>query len=507
MILRKTKFLILLFVVPLSFGLTIFDAQAKTCRVENYSKANISDGRIRTPDQAQIQRAINDCAGKGEVILKEDKIYTIGTIELKSGTNLNLNGATILLSSQKDCYWTEGRNEPALIDAISVKNITINGPGLIKRDEELKRGMTIMKFSAVENVKLKNFKIDTSRADWNSYEGFHILFSAGTNHNGKWQSSKDITIDGITIRGRIDKGFKKHPWGGNDGIHIQNSKDVLIKNCDIQTSDDGIVVTTPRPDPVIPGMFGGSISKNLKEKLALENFRAENCKVSSISSALKFGTGTFADIRNVTFQNIKIYSMGRAIRAISFYLHGGGNVEHVKFKDITIKKGVEKWFSCGGLSGGGCKWGYTGDYCYGTCFRSTERQNTLNDILYSLGEIKDIVFENINQESSWTNISFKNPVKKTITNGKTTFSVKCDYLRPNCNKKPDLNNWRKRWKCCNSSSIIGNLSPDLNNDNKVNVIDLGILLSGWNKGNQLPDLNKDGWVDSSDVVILLTNWS
>jgi hypothetical protein len=48
---------------------------------------------------------------------------------------------------------------------------------------------------------------------------------------------------------------------------------------------------------------------------------------------------------------------------------------------------------------------------------------------------------------------------------------------------------------------------DLNQDGKVDVVDLGILLSNWGSTSKPPaDLNKDGVVDVVDLGILLSNW-
>jgi hypothetical protein len=49
---------------------------------------------------------------------------------------------------------------------------------------------------------------------------------------------------------------------------------------------------------------------------------------------------------------------------------------------------------------------------------------------------------------------------------------------------------------------------DLNKDNKVDVIDFGILLSNWNNNSKpASDINQDGRVDETDLSILLNNWS
>ncbi|HUP26181.1 MAG TPA: dockerin type I repeat-containing protein, partial [Candidatus Limnocylindrales bacterium] len=47
---------------------------------------------------------------------------------------------------------------------------------------------------------------------------------------------------------------------------------------------------------------------------------------------------------------------------------------------------------------------------------------------------------------------------------------------------------------------------DLNNDNKVNITDLSILLSKWNTNATNADLNNDGKVNVIDLSILLSHW-
>lgn len=47
---------------------------------------------------------------------------------------------------------------------------------------------------------------------------------------------------------------------------------------------------------------------------------------------------------------------------------------------------------------------------------------------------------------------------------------------------------------------------DVNNDAKIDVFDLSLLLSKWNTGDSIADLNSDGTVNIFDLSILLSNW-
>jgi hypothetical protein len=62
-------------------------------------------------------------------------------------------------------------------------------------------------------------------------------------------------------------------------------------------------------------------------------------------------------------------------------------------------------------------------------------------------------------------------------------------------------------QCVTDSSCGTTKTGDLNNDNRVDVIDLGIFLSNWGSTSRpSSDLNSDGYVNVIDLGILLSNW-
>ena len=48
---------------------------------------------------------------------------------------------------------------------------------------------------------------------------------------------------------------------------------------------------------------------------------------------------------------------------------------------------------------------------------------------------------------------------------------------------------------------------DLNGDNSINSIDLGILLNAWGASGSPADLDGNGVVDSADIAVMLSNWT
>ncbi len=80
----------------------------------------------------------------------------------------------------------------------------------------------------------------------------------------------------------------------------------------------------------------------------------ENCTLSSDSPAIKFGTGSLADMKNVTFRNINIRNSRNAgIRIVNL---DGGTFTNLLFEQITFESDVSVWFLCGkgGSTGGQC---------------------------------------------------------------------------------------------------------------------------------------------------------
>ncbi len=62
-------------------------------------------------------------------------------------------------------------------------------------------------------------------------------------------------------------------------------------------------------------------------------------------------------------------------------------------------------------------------------------------------------------------------------------------------------------QCVTDSSCTTTKTGDLNNDSRVDVIDLGIFLSNWGSTSRpSSDLNSDGNVNVIDLGILLSNW-
>ncbi len=236
-----------------------------------------------TKDDKAIQKAIDACtaAGGGTVWLPPGD-YHIAPIHLKSNVKLSLDYGASLLGSQdiKDYRIDnliparEGNSE-CLIYAGNASNITLEGLGTIdgrgtpeafpKREGPGGKDNRprLVRFENCRNVTFSGLNFRRP-AFW----GLHIVDCHKVHFNG-------INID-----------FRNN-GSNNDGLDIDGCEEVLIENCDINTGDDAIC---------------------LKSSLnPCKNFVIRNCRASSHTAALKFGTSSSGGFINVKVTNCYFY--------------------------------------------------------------------------------------------------------------------------------------------------------------------------------------------------------
>jgi polygalacturonase len=173
---------------------------------------------------------------------------------------------------------------------------------VIKRKTDFPLGVIYL--NGVDGFNATDFFIDSRESPGGEgHGGFHIA----TRRN-----SKNISVDGVTI-----KSNKVRKTNGTDGIHIQNTKHIRIRNCDIDVYDDALPISANNPDSDV------------------DDYLAENCR---ITSKIRFGRGMGSDIKNVIYRNITIDQTndGRDIPAINFMIGGRGVEATGDMKDILF---------------------------------------------------------------------------------------------------------------------------------------------------------------------------
>lgn len=262
------------------------------------------DGRAN--DGPALQRAIDAAAaaGGGVVIVPAGRTLRSGGVQLRSRLTLRLEpGSRLVASTDPSDY-----RDPILLSAIDAEELVIEGSGTIDgqalrfvaREEPDGFRMKpwrpkLMILEHCRRVRLRDFTIVDS-PNW-------TVHLAGCD---------DVAVHALTIRNDL-----RVP--NCDGIDPDHSRNVRISDCHIEAADDCIVIKA------LPqyARYG-----------PCENIAVTGCTLVSKSAALKIGTETVADIRNIVFSNCVVRGSHRGVAIV---LRDQGNIEDVLVQNLTIE--------------------------------------------------------------------------------------------------------------------------------------------------------------------------
>lgn len=282
---------------------------ARAADVDVANVGAVGDGQ--TLNTEAIQKAIDDCAatGGGQVTFPAGR-YVSGTLQLKSGVTLHLNAdATLLGSTNAEDYrnldpFTDGSGQKlghALVVAIDADHVGITGPGTID-------GQNAKLAARQKPYRIRPFLVRWVRCANVSVREVHLM------NPGSWTlnffQSKNITIDGITIRSR------EPVLRNTDGIDLDSSQAVHIQHCDVVSGDDALVI---------------------KSTLAAQPSRdivATDCKLSTRTNAIKLGTESIGGFENIQISHCQITNTKMA--GIALYEVDGGTLNNVSISDIDM---------------------------------------------------------------------------------------------------------------------------------------------------------------------------
>lgn len=265
-----------------------------------------------------VQNIINICAenGGGTVYFPEGK-YVLSTVFLKSNVKIEISEDAEILGSLnfQDYASDENVDYPLYQDAshsffhcsmfvgIDCENIAIIGKGKIDMrsvwDEENCRDMV---HRGVKTIALKNCRnIEISGIGIYNTTDLAVYFAGCEN----------VDIYGIKMRVYID------------GISPDNSKNIRIHDCDVETGDDGIVLKS---------------SYTLNRLDICKDIHVWNCKVKSRCNAIKFGTETNGGFENILIENIDIRETritGISIESVDGAILDGITIRNVKMQNVN----------------------------------------------------------------------------------------------------------------------------------------------------------------------------
>lgn len=278
-------------------------------------------GDSMTNNTAFIQKAIDSASanGGGRVLVPAGKFVT-GVIQLRTGVELHVSANAMLLGSTKRTDYGTTRAS-ALLIADNQHHISITGAGTIDGrgrevvqdvDRMLKEGtlhdpqwQTVNPWGQKRSAEFNRPHLLTFKnCDQVTIKG--VLFKDAACWVQTYRECTNLIIDSVRVQSTA--------YYNNDGIDIDDCRNVKITRCNVNADDDGICL------------------KSGNANTFCENVEISDCVVRSSASALKFGTASHGGFKHVRISNIKIYDTYRS--AIALESVDGGTLEDVTIENI-----------------------------------------------------------------------------------------------------------------------------------------------------------------------------
>ena len=268
-------------------------------------------GDATTLNTTAIQKAIDDCsaAGGGTISFPAGR-YLTGTIQIKSNVTLRLEkDATLLGSTEAADYrnldpFIDGTGNPlghALIVAMDAENVGIEGKGTVD-------GQSPALKAKQKPYAMRPFLLRWVRCTNVTVKDVHLTNPGAWTLN--FYQTKGAVIEGVTIRSR-DLGMPN-----NDGIDLDSSENVRIRDCDIISGDDALC---------IKATSSGKPSRDIM---------ATGCKLSTRCNAIKLGTEAIGGFENISVSDCRITNT--KMSGIALYAVDGGDLRNVSITDVTM---------------------------------------------------------------------------------------------------------------------------------------------------------------------------
>ncbi len=271
-----------------------------------------STGDGQTLDTAAIQKAIDDCAGKGIVRLAGAASFVSGPLRLKSHTTLEIAAGTTLEGSRNhddypamEIFREEGK-QPLLLSE-NAEDITIRGGGTIDG-----HGEGWWEHRSQPDIRPRLIVFDHTK---------HVVMENVTVQNSPmWQIvpyySEDVTFRNMKI-------LAPTPQGHNtDGIDPFSSKHVVIDHVTIDTGDDDVAIKSGQPKSAGPDD-------------ASEDIRITDCTFLH-GHGLSIGSEVAGGVRHVRVERVTFKGTTQGIR-IKSGRDRGNDIGDLSYKDITME--------------------------------------------------------------------------------------------------------------------------------------------------------------------------
>ncbi len=300
-----------------------------------------------TDDTKAIGAAIADAAGTGGTVLLENGVFYTGQITLQSDMTLFIDAsATLFANMDRNVYDkhipSRGYNGNhqlgrGIIYGEKVSNVRITGGGTVygngfyalNENDPPNQRPCILYIALSKDITIENLNLVQSP--------FWTLVP---------YESENITVRNVNIT--------NHVAPNRDGIDPVNCSNMTVENCHIIAGDDAFC---PKSGNDIPSL----------------NIDVRNTSMQSYCNGIKFGTDTYDDFKNYTFEDICMKCVG--LSGITLQATDGSDMENITFRRIDMNDVDNVMYICVG---------------------NRERSQDVNLLPKKLGRIRNILVEDMN---------------------------------------------------------------------------------------------------------------
>ncbi len=280
-----------------------------------------------------IQGAIEAAAEQGGIVRLGKGDYVSGTLVMRSGVCLEIRAGARLLGSTDLCDYPEhhaarltvqdtsmGMHQ-SLLFAEDCENICLRGGGVIDGrgspahfpGEETAQGTPgrpfLIRMIDCRNVHIADLTMKNAACWMQNY-----------------LNCENLLLEGLTVR--------NHANYNNDGMDIDGCRNVVVRQCRVTSGDDALC-------------FKGAGQRELSRVLV------EDCDLYSACNAVKVGTDTQGDFRQVYIRRCRIGGLAEdpsglkhacADSGISLEMVDGGTLENFLIEDIHMIRAWSPFF-------------------------------------------------------------------------------------------------------------------------------------------------------------------
>lgn len=280
-----------------------------------------------------INACIEECSKRGGTVLVKGGAFTSTTVHLKSNVTLFIEKNSCIVSNESG----EGY-EGALVLAENCENITFTGGGKLCGNGNFFGRKPLLEGNMLEPPEI--IDIVQMRRDYRAQIRFAHPSKYGSVCIAK--NCNNIKVDNFIFENSASWTFNIQKCNGveikncvinnnrnvanADGFDVVQCNDVLIEHCFVSTADDGIVIKN-----AIWEQCDGE----------MHNVTIRDCEIISRTNAIKVGTETTFDIKNIDISDCKLLMTDvypGSVSGISLEACDGTALENVNIKNIEMNR-------------------------------------------------------------------------------------------------------------------------------------------------------------------------